>query len=235
MTAIWQTLHGEQWWVEQLGNGSNFIEPSGIEEKPSSPLVPFRKQLTNNGPVWWTSDDLRDWTALGYDYPQIPTKKGDLAALNAWVNEAYEWTTVNGAPPSFEDVLQQQILHPVQVLPQVIKIDGKHLLPDGDLHIRGLAPQLSQSSQPLQPEVKAASGNNGANVANGAHQVPLASHFTSMPKKKLPTTTIKAAPTFEQRFGHLGELVKDGKMTQWNASIRVEKYLPVIHTVYDRY
>lgn len=216
MIAIWQTLYEKQWWAEQLGNGSNFIEPSGIGEKPSSPLVPFRKKVTDNGPIWWTSDDLRDWTTLGYNYPQIPTKKGDLAALNAWVNEAYEWTTVNGTPPSFEDLLQGQILHPVQVLPEVIKVDGKHLLPDGDLHMRGMPPQR------LQPAVKAASNVKGV---NGAHQVSLTSHFTSTPtEKQTTTTTIKAAPTFDQRFGHLANLVKDGKMIQWNASIRVEKY-----------
>jgi hypothetical protein len=52
-------------------------------------------------------------------------------------------------------------------------------------------------------------------AVGGVSKAPVVGHA--------PVTIPTHRPTFEQRFGKLGNLVKDGKMTQWNVSYGVDK------------
>jgi tyrosinase len=63
--AIWQTLPGHDdpskpWWV-----------PKGDQPKPEDELKPFKKDEHH----YYTSNDVRDWTKLGYSYPELQNGK----------------------------------------------------------------------------------------------------------------------------------------------------------------
>ncbi|KAH6990001.1 common central domain of tyrosinase-domain-containing protein [Ilyonectria destructans] len=69
--AIWQVLHDDSWFTgndirdKDLGN---FYIPPGTADKPTDALRPFHK--TSDG-QYYTSDDIREVTPLGYTYPGL--------------------------------------------------------------------------------------------------------------------------------------------------------------------
>jgi tyrosinase len=49
------------------------------------PLKPFNKDSSS----YWTSNDAKDWTALGYTYPEFSTSDGSKASITKFVNSLY--------------------------------------------------------------------------------------------------------------------------------------------------
>ena len=229
LLAIWQGIHSNDpdsiaWWVSELHVDPTFVEPANENETPTTPLVPFRRALNGQSePTWWKATDLRDYLSLGYDYPQTAAARqtGDLATgLTSWANTELGWAVPPGsgdpAQPDQQPLvhLKQQITEPVEAFPSPILVDGTTPLGQDDQYISSSA-TASSTTQTLPVLSK---------IAKPAHAV---SKMVS-PRKDIAQKSIKSAlpahkPAFDDRFGGLGNLVSQGKMTQWNASFGVDK------------
>jgi tyrosinase len=70
--AIWQTLNPTVWFSDkdqQLpDDDGNWSTPPKTIDTPSTPLAPFH---TDTCGTTYTSDEVRDWTKLGYSYPEL--------------------------------------------------------------------------------------------------------------------------------------------------------------------
>lgn len=77
LLAIYQALYPDKW-----------LEPNDATRK----MYPF-KQNAND---YWISNDVRDWTTLGYAIPgnKALDDKGRLA-LQTYLNEYYNWYELN--------------------------------------------------------------------------------------------------------------------------------------------
>ncbi|KZT38875.1 Di-copper centre-containing protein [Sistotremastrum suecicum HHB10207 ss-3] len=69
--AIWQSLNPTSWFSDRAhqlpDDGTWSIRPGAIDT-PNTPLAPFHTNL--NGTMY-TSNSVRDWTKLGYTYPEL--------------------------------------------------------------------------------------------------------------------------------------------------------------------
>lgn len=65
---MWQCLNWEKWF--------DGVRTQNVEDKKrDGPLMPFhRKKSTDPTTGYWTSDDVRDWTHLGYQYDDLIPK-----------------------------------------------------------------------------------------------------------------------------------------------------------------
>ncbi|KZT32118.1 hypothetical protein SISSUDRAFT_1067183 [Sistotremastrum suecicum HHB10207 ss-3] len=70
--AIWQSLNPDAWFddpSQQLTESSgNWSAPPGTTDTPTTALAPFH---TDTQGTYWIADDSRDWTKLGYSYPEL--------------------------------------------------------------------------------------------------------------------------------------------------------------------
>jgi len=74
--AIWQALNpndgtNPRAWFDNIGlndNGGTWSVPNGNYDTASTPLMPFCK---DNNFTPYTSNDIQDWTTLGYSYPEL--------------------------------------------------------------------------------------------------------------------------------------------------------------------
>ncbi|KAL4721786.1 hypothetical protein ACLX1H_011280 [Fusarium chlamydosporum] len=68
LLAMWQCLNWEKWF--------DGVRTQNVEDKKrDGPLMPFhRKKSTDPTTGYWTSDDVRDWTHLGYQYDDLIPK-----------------------------------------------------------------------------------------------------------------------------------------------------------------
>jgi hypothetical protein len=128
--AIFQALNeGREgsWWISQpLLERPSYVTAIGEKETPTSHLIPFRKHTQPSGrTVWWTSNDLRNCRSLGYTYPELVSSRSDPRALRQWVIDNYEWATISGNPPPFENMFEAVDLDLVEAFPRNIQIDGK--------------------------------------------------------------------------------------------------------------
>jgi hypothetical protein len=117
---MFQTLNPGTWLTKSDQSppaGSNTHISAIYAEDATTPLLPFRKPsdvARPNDPFqWWTSNDVRNWSKLGYDYPGIKFIEdpgaGDLSKqavtvmqqANTVVTRTYAWmTTSNSAKPA---------------------------------------------------------------------------------------------------------------------------------------
>ncbi len=74
------------WWTSQpLLERASYVTAIGAKETPTSHLIPFRREIQQNGRInWWTSEDLRYCRSLGYTYPELANSKSDPRALRQW-------------------------------------------------------------------------------------------------------------------------------------------------------
>lgn len=203
--AIWQGINNPKgdtvaWWDSLVHPISTFVEPKHEPETPTTPLAPFRKAINGDETVWWTSNDARDHTKLGYDYPETKEARATadpVASLHAWANIEVGWVADFGHKntPLLEH-LKKQIAESAPALPKPLVIDDAIAWDPNE--------QYLASDATTTPSIKARALMRAA--APVLHKI-VANH----------------APSFEDRFGEFGNLVKDGKMTQWNASFGVDK------------
>ena len=193
------------------------MEPARVQETPTTPLAPYRKSKDASGnSVWWTSNDVRDHLALGYDYPQTlaARQSGNYSrALLQWANQQLGWVTANPdvkdpskASKSDLNHFETQIKQFVASFPNDLSIDGVTPLPFKDLHI---------SSQP-SPQISAGADH----LVSKAAQVTLGHPILA---RVLEHAIPKHEATFHERFGDLGHLIKHDKMIQWNITFAVDK------------
>jgi hypothetical protein len=135
-------------------------------QKPSDSLVPFRYSAKDPAHEdCWTSDDVQDWTALGYTYHgkyvargssgqnelvtfPIEFGKTDPKQLNSFVNQFYGWTDTPA--DGFPDLLHQ--FYPIN-LSQVEALTGERAS-RSPLHAPVLPshPERIPSDGPADPE-----------------------------------------------------------------------------------
>lgn len=223
--AIWQTMFPDEWFTEQDALQSNFVTNSGDQQTPSTPLFPFRSGGSRQNPEWFTSDDVKQWQTLGYDYAIKDTLHRNIAlanasgsAINSWINRTYQWASL-GTDAPIPAIGYPLNLAGASNLPAIWKIDG-------------IEPQI--------PHDKAAPPNRHTFLREAvAAPVRVAAESVQAPPAQAhpaqavlstdgPHDTHAAAKTpdndwVKEQFGHLGNLVKDGKMTQWSVSVVVEK------------
>ena len=199
--AIWEALNpsDELWhWHQRLlpdayGRGGNYIIPIGTDETPETPLVPFRKNRYEDGrPIYWTSNDVRYCTTLGYTYPELVKTNSHPDELRQWVIDNYEWTTISGDPPPLETVFNTEDLKGVELFPEKLQIDGRGPVVD----------------IPKERFVY------GRSVAKSVGAIPRL-------LGKCFKRSEQSGP--HKRYQHLEGLIKDQRLTHWNATIKVEK------------
>ncbi|KZS90419.1 Di-copper centre-containing protein [Sistotremastrum niveocremeum HHB9708] len=70
--AIWQALNPNAWFDDPsqqlVDNSGNWSTPPGTTDTPNSALAPFH---TDTQGTYWIANDVRDWTKLGYSYPEL--------------------------------------------------------------------------------------------------------------------------------------------------------------------
>lgn len=143
--AIWQALNPNTWvWDQHLLDSPTYVRGIGEKETPTSWLIPFRRKLAEtfdpfadpelpprNPPEveWWTSNDLKSCSDLGYAYPELELvklgeKTSDIRPLRQWVTDTYEWSTIYGDPPAWQSLSQSEDFSGIEALPEVTRIDG---------------------------------------------------------------------------------------------------------------
>lgn len=72
LLAMWQCLNWTTWFNGvRTQNCTQYVE----DKKKDSPLLPFHREKTSDPTTgYWTSDDARDWTNLGYQYDDLIPK-----------------------------------------------------------------------------------------------------------------------------------------------------------------
>ncbi|SMY28040.1 unnamed protein product [Zymoseptoria tritici ST99CH_1A5] len=83
--ALWQTIHADKWGASQTAPHSTWTIPTGAQLNMDYPLKPFNKDANS----YWTSNDAKDWTNLGYDYPEFTTSDGSKNSITKFVNALY--------------------------------------------------------------------------------------------------------------------------------------------------
>lgn len=226
----------------------NFVEPGSLSETPHTPLVPFRKGLApgSAGPIWWTSDDCRDHLALGYDYPETAAARRSADAvrsLTAWANAQLGWLAPRNPRPADEGArarLRQQIKQPIPAFPSKILVDGKTPLGAGQTFIGSMAVSprptvatvasvaLSRPKR-MMAKVKTAvksmsvKRKKGVSAITTTETIAVKQSPRELTQKVLSTALPEADVDFNRCYGHLGDLISQHKMTQWNVTFSVNK------------
>lgn len=83
--ALWQTINPDSYVPSATAPHSTWVIPSGASLNADYPLEPFNKDASS----YWTSNDVRDWTALGYTYPEFITSDGEKSDIATYINGLY--------------------------------------------------------------------------------------------------------------------------------------------------
>lgn len=83
--ALWQTINADSWVPSSTAPHSTWVIPSGASLNGDYPLEPFNKDASS----YWTSNEIRDWTVLGYTYPEFTTSDGEKSDIATYVNGLY--------------------------------------------------------------------------------------------------------------------------------------------------
>ena len=151
--------------------------------------------------IYWTSNDLRRISALGYTYPELISTHSDPRLLRQWVIEQYEWTTIAGSPPPYSSIFSTEDLSHVEAFPSILQIDGR--------------------GPPIEiPEEKPIYGREFLSSAGTIPRI-LGKCF-GRSSGSGSSSSGERTPT-QNRYAHLKGLVKSERMTQWNLTIKVQK------------
>ena len=208
LLAVWQGINeplGDEtaWWTSLEHDEPTYVEPAREFETPDTPLAPFRKAIDGNTTTWWTSKDVRYHTKLGYDYPETRAASQSpkpVEYLTKWANIEVGWVK-SGAQSNtpWLDQLKKQISEAAPSLPKPFVVDESTTWDPQEQYVSSAAAELAT----------AISSKVSALVQTAA---PV-----------LQRTLLAHEPSFEERFGSLGNLVQNGQMTRWNASFTVDK------------
>ncbi|KAI3401584.1 hypothetical protein diail_10185 [Diaporthe ilicicola] len=78
--ALWQVFHPDAWVVPEVARVNSYTTSVGQVLDSSSALTPF---FANAGGQFWTSDMLRDPTALGYTYSELASSGISLSNMTS--------------------------------------------------------------------------------------------------------------------------------------------------------
>ncbi len=86
--AIYQALYPDKPDTPNEPNDPKKWVPENGEVTSQTPLYPFRK----NAKDFWTSNDVKDWTTLGFAVPgNKKLDKSGRAKLETYLRENYYW------------------------------------------------------------------------------------------------------------------------------------------------
>lgn len=115
--------------------------------------------------------------------------------LRQWVIDNYEWTTISGDPPPLETVFNTEDLQSVDLFPERLQIDGRGPLID----------------IPKERFIY------GRGIASSIGTIPrVLGRCFKRSERGTPA---------QKRYKHLKGLIRDGKLTHWNVTIKVKKYV----------
>lgn len=78
--ALWQVFHPDAWVTPEIARINSYTTSVGQILDSSSALTPF---YANSGGKFWTSDMLRDPTALGYTYSELASSGISLSNMTS--------------------------------------------------------------------------------------------------------------------------------------------------------
>ncbi|CAG8572793.1 11162_t:CDS:2 [Dentiscutata heterogama] len=84
--ALWQKIYPNSWIISNIDVNGTYTNIMGEVINEYTELTPFRKSETE----FWTSDDVRDFTKLGYTYPEVEKFYGNSTAILNYVLELYK-------------------------------------------------------------------------------------------------------------------------------------------------
>jgi hypothetical protein len=162
---------------------------------------------------------VRQCKSLGYDYAVKDTRFNDIplatassSAVNSWINRTYQWASLGADAPIPENLGYPMNLAAATNLPAVWRIDG-----EGDPIPHDREPTRRVAFIPPKPSLQ-------RKVVAAVADTIVASAVAHPAQAVLGTAESTKDPTWvKEQFDHLGDLVKDGKMTQWSLSVVVEK------------
>ncbi|KAF6808219.1 tyrosinase, partial [Colletotrichum plurivorum] len=216
--------------------------------RPRLRLVPVRKGLTpgSGALVWWTSDDCRDHLALGYDYPETAAARRSadpVRSLTAWANTQLGWLAPRSPRPADEGArswLRRQITQPVPAFPAKVLVDVKTPLGAGQAFIGSMATSprsLATAAAPaalsrpkrILAKAKAAVRSisvrrKGINSIMTTETIAVEESTQEQAQNVLARALPEADIDFKRCYGHLGDLVNQHKVTQWNVTFSVNKF-----------
>ncbi|KAF4827508.1 Tyrosinase [Colletotrichum tropicale] len=240
------------WWTSLEVPEGNFVEPGSLPETPRTPLAPFRKGLTTDAkPIWWTSNDCRNHLDLGYDYPQTAAARKSpdpVRSLTAWANTQLGWLAPRNPQPADEGAraqLKRQIVQPIPFFPAKVLIDGATALRAGQAFIGSMATSPRETT--VTPAVVAKSLSRPRRILAKATTIAKSMSPKKLVRPEKPATPAReflpskftpqqlwqnvissALPAqqigYKHCYGHLGDLVTNHKMTQWNVTFSVDKF-----------
>ncbi|KAI9765696.1 MAG: hypothetical protein M1839_005401 [Geoglossum umbratile] len=145
--AIWQGMNNPNeddiaWWDSLVFPLLTYVEPEHEPETPDSPLAPFRKAFNGDETVWWTSNDVRDHTKLGYDYPETKEASATddpVTSLRKCANIEVGWVGDFGNKNTpLLDHPKKQVTEQAPALPKTIVVGviqfHSHRVPDFGIH-----------------------------------------------------------------------------------------------------
>ncbi|KAL6236483.1 hypothetical protein BDW75DRAFT_250041 [Aspergillus navahoensis] len=109
--AIWQELNPDKFFAEG-SRGDFFQEAIGLPEtiSPATPLRPFHK---DDDGMYWTSEEVRDFRALGYTYPDLhlvqPGSGGIPFDATAYKTKLFENITLKYGVSRLEALTQLEL------------------------------------------------------------------------------------------------------------------------------
>lgn len=126
VTALWQVKQGlknpSSWWDQQPLGERNWAISRGTVQTPKDDLKPFRRGRRDPGnEIFWTSEDVRKWSVLGYTYLgkkvrgssgqnelvsfPIDFSETSQEDLNTYFNQFYGWMDI--AAPGYPALIGQ--------------------------------------------------------------------------------------------------------------------------------
>ncbi len=210
ITALWQaqltSKDQRSWWTQRRAGEANRAVPNGALQTPSDHLLPFRKSMRNpDHESFYTSDEIRKWTDLGYTYLAKRVVRGrsgqnELVAFpltlddtnsvdcTTYINQFYGWLDVPES--SYPDLIRQ--FYPIN-LSQIEALSGKE-----------------SDSTPLV--------DVSAIPATIPSMIPLTlpSHHERITDRPTPDPE-------KVDYGSMTDMIHKGKLRQWDLHIIAEK------------
>lgn len=210
ITALWQAQRTSKdqrsWWTERRAGEANRAVSHGALQTPADALLPFRNAMRNpDHESFYTSNEIRKWTDLGYTYLAKRVVRGrsgqnELVAFpltlddtnstdcTTFINQFYGWLDV--PETSYPDLIRQ--FYPID-LAQIEALSGKE----------------SDSTPMLDV---------GALPATIPSTIPLAlpSHHARITDRPTPDTE-------KVDYGSMHDIIHEGKLRQWDLHIIAEK------------
>ena len=84
--AMWQAVNPNSYGGSQVAPAHTWTIAKGSTQDSNSPLTPFHR---NSAGDFWTTNGVRNWRSLGYNYPEFAHSGGGKRAIQKYINKLY--------------------------------------------------------------------------------------------------------------------------------------------------